>query len=1168
LFNERSVRRLAPASLLAVGSGVALGGLLIAPGFATAGAGIVLGGIAINIVSSWIERFAMLPVEAEAERIDLLEQGLESRDQGALAVAAAALVAAGPQMAAALPPAARDELIATVERGMQEAGGPLAALAPAYAAALRSPAQADWAALKAEAQRQISISAKIEAGERARIARSGIDITAGNANIDASVIAKADGIIEDSGITIRGSTPPEPPQPPQGTPAGRTVTMGTTASGNSSVSGSPSSYIEHADTVNVHGHDPEASRRESDLIAYLRRTFHDCNALPLNKIDQTDTTYTRAMELARVYIALDTTDSVKIEGEGQRARSPGRPDEQRPLSAVEVLSRAPGSRAMLLGAPGSGKSTLVSYLTYCLAGAALAERRPAESAPEGGWLSLLPRWNHGALLPVPVVLRDLAALPGLAALRQGTVAQITDLLTARAAELGCPRAAEPLTAALREGRALLLLDGLDEVVGEAVLPRVAEVIVDAAKNFPGPILVTCRVLDYQEERQRQLAGFAPFTLADLRPEQVDQFIGAWYAELAASGRRDAGDAANSAREMQGAVQSRDELRALAGTPLLLTLMAQVHAFRGTLPDARALLYHACIELLLLRWRQPQDEPDLIARLGLSRFRSGDLLALMARLGHEAHARAERDGTQGGPADLSEGTVLEVLSEVFAVYDEQRQQELAGIVLQALARGNGLLLKRGPKLYTFAHRTFQEFLAGYYLKGQRNALPLCRERARQVHWHEALLLMSGYQVLGEQELEKPIQLAEKLLAEGCPLEQALAGEVLALVGRERAKGYDPGLVEPEGVWTRTVRALRVLQSQGRAPDAPAALRNRAGLALGRLCYGELKDLAGGALPPTPDTRLPLAVAATKYAGSTGWRKALEEHYWCRIEPGPFWSGDDRKGGEEDDDENPLQRAASVVTRAVSQARGDRKGPLRRAEIREPYRIARYPVTNADYARFLAANGPAGYDPAQPWWTDEGRTYLLPGGPRYPDEPKQITHPRFWSVARYNGPLQPVVGVSWYEAAAYCRWLTAEGHERGWLSRDQLIRLPTWHEWERAARHTDTRRYPWGDTAPEPERANYDKTRLDAPSPVGCFPLGTAISGAQDMVGNVFEWTASPWERWHEWRKDFTIREQITLSHTFFDDSTDELCCGARYGLNPYGWSGNWSFRVVQSRALIK
>ncbi|HNP88869.1 MAG TPA: hypothetical protein PKK78_22310, partial [Kouleothrix sp.] len=74
------------------------------------------------------------------------------------------------------------------------------------------------------------------------------------------------------------------------------------------------------------------------------------------------------------------------------------------------------------------------------------------------------------------------------------------------------------------------------------------------------------------------------------------------------------------------------------------------------------------------------------------------------------------------------------------------------------------------------------------------------------------------------------------------------------------------------------------------------------------------------------------------------------------------------------------------------------------------------------------------------------------------------------------------------------------------------------------------------------------------------------GAQDLVGNVFEWTASPWEHWQRWEKDFTDSNPIAVSWSWFGSDTNELSCGARDWFNPNDWYYNSSFRVVQSRAL--
>ncbi len=152
---------------------------------------------------------------------------------------------------------------------------------------------------------------------------------------------------------------------------------------------------------------------------------------------------------------------------------------------------------------------------------------------------------------------------------------------------------------------------------------------------------------------------------------------------------------------------------------------------------------------------------------------------------------------------------------------------------------------------------------------------------------------------------------------------------------------------------------------------------------------------------------------------------------------------------------------------------------------PYAIGRYPVTNAEFARFIEDKGYAVRD----YWTEAGWAQK---------EKEGWTEPRYWKDEKWNAAAQPVVGVSWYEATAYYTWLMAKS--------GRPYRLPTEAEWEKAARGTDGRRYPWGN-AWSPAKCNNAETGLGRTTPVGQYPDGASPYGVEEMIGQVWEWCSS-------------------------------------------------------------
>jgi formylglycine-generating enzyme required for sulfatase activity len=178
------------------------------------------------------------------------------------------------------------------------------------------------------------------------------------------------------------------------------------------------------------------------------------------------------------------------------------------------------------------------------------------------------------------------------------------------------------------------------------------------------------------------------------------------------------------------------------------------------------------------------------------------------------------------------------------------------------------------------------------------------------------------------------------------------------------------------------------------------------------------------------------------------------------------------------------------------------PQHQVEL-DAFWIGKTEVTNAQWRAFIEAGGYSDRD----LWTEAGWEWREDG---------YVTQPYCWDYEDWNQPDHPVVCVSWYEAMAYTRWLARET--------GLAVRLPAEAEWEKAARGTDARPWPWGAEPPDGTRLNYcdvscpyddwkDETVDDGyatTAPVGSYPAGASPYGALDMAGNVWEWTSSFYE----------------------------------------------------------
>jgi hypothetical protein len=250
---------------------------------------------------------------------------------------------------------------------------------------------------------------------------------------------------------------------------------------------------------------------------------------------------------------------------------------------------------VLLGGPGSGKTTFVNFVTICLAGEWLGRqdinlnllRSPLpddkEQRPQP--------WSHGKLLPVRIRLQEFAAegLPGVGEAVTGDC--LWSFIEKQLEQEGIREFIPHLRRHLREQGGLFLLDGLDEVPETGRLRvHLKQVIEGCTSLFPRcRILVTSRTYAYQNPEWK-LMGFAETVLSTFTEAQIRSFVSRWYAFITRFRDMTEQDALAQAEELNGRIFQNPRLEELAERPILLTLMTSLHASRGRLPEKRVELY--------------------------------------------------------------------------------------------------------------------------------------------------------------------------------------------------------------------------------------------------------------------------------------------------------------------------------------------------------------------------------------------------------------------------------------------------------------------------------------------------------------------------------------------------------------------------------------------------
>lgn len=737
-------------------------------------------------------------------------------------------------------------------------------------------------------------------------------------------------------------------------------------------------------------------------------------------------------------------------------------------SLAALLSSVRDPALVVLGPPGSGKSTLLRHLELNTALRGLRDRDEASRVPFFVPLNHFRPPRAGEGLPSP-----LDWLETQWARRSPELPELRPMLDA--------------------GRVLLLLDALNEMPTsderaffDAVRLWKEALHEIAQRSVDNRVVFSCRSLDYSASLSTPALRVPQVRIEALTDLQVRDFLRA-YSPVH-------GD------EIVAQLLRTGQLRAVR-SPYFLRLLAEQVESEGRIPRGRAALFSGFVRqsirreverdnplfapgallssrdlrrITRWRWRSPFDLPD-----------HGELVPELERLAFAMQS----DQPEGRAAQVSidYDDALDILDR-----DDGEDFLRAGIAISVLDEDT-----LSDEVLYF-HQLVQEYFAGRYLADRPDEAPGRVEMPWEAEAVSPPLATVRDEIAPADPLpplpasgwEETVMLAAAMTGDPDAFLLELADRQLTVAGRCAA------LHEVE--ISSSVRDALVVRLAERMRDPRADLRARIDAA------HALADLGDPRLGPSE--------------GPAG------RHIRPDLVALP---GGRRMLGREGDEDSGVPH-----------------------EVELPgYRIARFPVTVAEYACFLEAGG---YQDERWWDTEASRAWQRGEGvdqgerlsrrywrDRYREIPSALEafrasgtydqelyelwkrrveadddtfeaelrelfpggaerRPRLWGESGFRRPSQPVVGVSWFEARAYCLWLSAATGEP--------YRLPTEAEWEAAARGSEGRLYPWGDDF-DVSRANTVEAHVRRPTPVGVFAEGDSPTGISDLCGNVLEWTST-------------------------------------------------------------
>ena len=444
-------------------------------------------------------------------------------------------------------------------------------------------------------------------------------------------------------------------------------------------------------------------------------------------------------------------------------------------------------RLVLLGDPGSGKSTLVSWLAWQF------------SRAEQSILTV----NLGRLVPFPLVLRELSIGPDI------TWDRLLDSFLSKPVARAL-KSREHVEDILQRGQALIMLDGLDEIGSARTREALHKAVLDGLSRYPAcRWLLTSRIVGYESVPFDRLSlecksGDDRDLMADMPAKsdatvpawaeigfvtpfddpQIEKFARNWFAVREQS----EAERERKTKDFVRAIYQVDETHNLARIPNILTFMALIHRVRAQLPHGRAMLYNQIAEAYL----QSIDEFRGLKDIEYPLSRKKRWLAYVA---YQMQLRRSGDEERNEGLLVNARDLLKWMAVAMGGESNKGAKAEAREFIDYVGRRSGLFIPRGEGVYAFVHLSFQEYFAAFHLMRQltspaigkeKDPFEELREYALSPIWHETMVFL--FELLADDNEEWVNELYVALFADLGGAKDVEAAVLLARLSVDPHSGF--------------------------------------------------------------------------------------------------------------------------------------------------------------------------------------------------------------------------------------------------------------------------------------------------------------------------------------------------------------------------------------------